>query len=96
MATPTSLTEHADALATLEERILRAVQLVNQLRQEKDEAQKLATTAVSERDEAVATLEGLREENSRLSQELDSLRSERKEVRGRIEKLLGQMDVLAT
>ena len=33
-------------------------------------------------------------ENARLAGELDHLRSERKQVRTRIEKLLGQMDLL--
>jgi hypothetical protein len=33
-------------------------------------------------------------ENQRLTEELDALRSERKQVRGRIEKLLGTIDTL--
>jgi hypothetical protein len=32
---------------------------------------------------------------TRISEELESLRSERKQVRTRIEKLLGQMDLLS-
>jgi FtsZ-binding cell division protein ZapB len=38
----------------------------------------------------------LQEQNNQLSEELDSLKSERKQVRTRIEKLLGQMDLLAS
>ena len=38
----------------------------------------------------------LKAENTRLSEELEALKSERKQVRGRIEKLLGQMDTLAS
>jgi FtsZ-binding cell division protein ZapB len=78
----TTLTEDADALQSLEERILRAVDLVSQLRKEKD--------AVAKANEE------LKAENTRLSEELDTLQSERKQVRSRIEKLLGQMDTLAT
>jgi FtsZ-binding cell division protein ZapB len=82
-ATPTTTRiEDADALQSLEERILRAVDLVAQLRQEKDAA--------------VKTNDELKAENARLSEELEALKSERKQVRGRIEKLLGQMDILAS
>lgn len=77
----TKTTEENDALQSLEERILRAVDLLAQLRQEKD-------AAVKANDE-------LKAENARLAQELESLQSERKQVRSRIEKLLGQMDTLA-
>ncbi|HSP66794.1 MAG TPA: cell division protein ZapB [Bryobacteraceae bacterium] len=62
------------ALAALEERIHRAVDLVSTLR--------------SERDAAVADARKLR-------QELEDLRAQRKQARVRIEKLLGQMDLLA-
>jgi len=71
-----------DALQSLEERIIRAVDLVSQLRQERDAALKVT--------------DDLKVENTRLSTELESLQSERKQVRTRIEKLLGQMDSLAT
>ena len=63
-----------DALATLEERIHRAVDLVSTLRKE--------------RDAAVA-------DAGKLHQELEDLRAQRKQARVRIEKLLGQMDLLA-
>lgn len=85
MAATSTTTPPADtdaALQSLEERILRAVDLVAQLRQEKEAA--------------VQTTEELRAENTRLSEELEVLQSERKQVRGRIEKLLGQMDNLAS
>ena len=82
-ATPTTTRiEDTDALQNLEERILRAVDLVAQLRQEKDAALKAS--------------DELKAENIRLSEELEALKSERKQVRGRIEKLLGQMDTLAS
>ena len=78
-----------DTLASLEERVIRAVQLVNQLRQEKE-------AAVAEKDAALKSLTELQDQNAQLSEELDVLKSERKQVRGRIEKLLGQMDLLAS
>jgi FtsZ-binding cell division protein ZapB len=79
---PTTVSEDADALQSLEERILRAVDLVAQLRKEKDAAVKAS--------------DDLKAENARLSEELESLQSERKQVRSRIEKLLGQMDTLSS
>ena len=65
--------EDDDALASLEERIHRTVELVSTLR--------------TERDAAIADAQQLR-------QELDDLRSQRKQARVRIEKLLGQMDLI--
>jgi predicted nucleic acid-binding Zn-ribbon protein len=65
--------ENDDALASLEERIHRTVELVSTLR--------------TERDAAVADVQKLR-------QELEDLRGQRKQARVRIEKLLGQMDLL--
>jgi FtsZ-binding cell division protein ZapB len=82
-ATPsTTRIEDADALQSLEERILRAVDLVSQLRQERDAALKMN--------------DDLKAENTRISEELETLQSERKQVRTRIEKLLGQMDHLSS
>ena len=82
-ATPsTTRIEDADALQSLEERILRAVDLVSQLRQERDAALKMN--------------DDLKADNTRLSEELETLQSERKQVRTRIEKLLGQMDHLSS
>ncbi len=88
MATP-SVQADNDTLASLEERVIRAVQLVNQLRQEKE-------AAVAEKDAAVKSLAELQEQNTQLSEELEAVKSERKQVRTRIEKLLGQMDLLAS
>jgi uncharacterized coiled-coil DUF342 family protein len=65
--------EPDDALASLEERIHRTVELVSTLR--------------TERDAAVADAQKLRAE-------LEDLRSQRKQARVRIEKLLGQMDLI--
>jgi FtsZ-binding cell division protein ZapB len=80
--------QEEDSLASLEERIRKAVDLVATLR--------------AERDAALAELDSMRKaagsamtDSQRLRQELDDLRSERKQVRTRIEKLLGQMDLLS-
>jgi cell division protein FtsB len=72
-----------DALVELEARILRTVELVATLR--------------SERDAALAELAEARKSSSdsaKTKAEMDTLLAERKQVRARIEKLLGQMDAL--
>jgi FtsZ-binding cell division protein ZapB len=76
-----------DTLAHLEERIQRAVALVVRLRQEKD-------AALKELAETQAAWEESQTTGQKLSQELEALRAERKQVRGRIEKLLGHIDEL--
>jgi len=70
-----------DSLQALEQRIQQAVQLVVRLRQEKDAAVHEAAAA--------------RAETARLTDELKTLHAERKQVRSRIEKLLGQIDQLS-
>jgi FtsZ-binding cell division protein ZapB len=70
-----------DSLSNLEDRIQRAVQLVARLRQERE-------AAVAEAAEA-------RREAARLADEIKTLQAERKQVRSRIEKLLGQIDQLS-
>jgi FtsZ-binding cell division protein ZapB len=69
-----------DNLAHLEERIQKTVALVHRLRQEKD-------AALKELADAQAA-------NGRLTGEVEALRAERHQVRGRIEKLLGHIDQL--
>ncbi len=88
MATPLVQADN-DTLASLEERVVRAVQLVNQLRQEKE-------AAIAEKEAVLKSVAELQEQNNQLSEELETLKSERKQVRTRIEKLLGQMDLLAS
>jgi predicted nucleic acid-binding Zn-ribbon protein len=72
--------EEVDSLASLEDRIQRAIQLVARLRKEKEAA--LADAAAA------------KAEAARLGEEVRTLQSERKEVRGRIERLLEQIDEL--
>lgn len=98
-----------DSLASLEERITRAVHLITDLR-----AQNAALTsrvgALEEQVKGAGTTQheleasnaGLLKERDDLAQkvklqaqELDDIRGERKEVRTRIEKLLSQLDLLS-
>ena len=74
--------QETDSLQALELRIQQAVQLVTRLRQEKEAAVQDASDA--------------RVQAARLSEELKVLQAERKQVRSRIEKLLGQIDQLST
>jgi FtsZ-binding cell division protein ZapB len=74
--------QEKDPLAVLEDRITRTAELVANLRAEKADLEAQLHSALENRDS--------------FRQELDELRSERKQVRTRIEKLLGQMDLLST
>ena len=78
-----------DTLGHLEERIQKAVALVIRLRQEKEAALKeLAATQLALTESQSA--------NEKLASDIEDLRSERQQVRSRIEKLLGHIDQLAT
>jgi FtsZ-binding cell division protein ZapB len=77
-----SPTEDVDTLSSLEDRIQQAIDLVSRLRKEKEAALEEAAAAKAA--------------NGRLSEEVKSLQVERKQVRSRIEKLLGQIDQLGT
>ena len=82
-----SLLPDDDPLASLEERIRRAVELVSTLRAERD-------AAIGELDAARKAAGTSMAEAQKLRQEVEELRSERKQVRTRIEKLLGAMESL--
>jgi FtsZ-binding cell division protein ZapB len=73
--------QDTDTLSSLEDRIQHAIDLVSRLRKEK-------AAALEEAAEARAA-------TARLSEEVKSLQAERKQVRSRIEKLLGQIDQLS-
>jgi len=70
-----------DSLSSLEDRIQQAVQLVSELRQARDAAVQEAASA--------------KREAALLAEEVKGLQAERKQVRSRIEKLLGQIDQLS-
>ena len=76
-----------DTLSHLEERIQKAVLLVHHLRQEKDAA--LRDLAASQ-----AAFSESQAANAQLTEEVEALRTERHQVRNRIEKLLGHIDQL--
>jgi FtsZ-binding cell division protein ZapB len=76
-----------DTLTHLEDRVQKAVALVQRLRLEKDQVQKdLAATKTS--------LEDVQTANLVLTDELEALKNERSQVRDRLEKLLGHIDQL--
>jgi len=81
--------KETDPLDHLEERIQKAVALVNRLRDEKE-----ATVKVC--DALRVDLEEAQNANVQLSGEIETLREERKQVRTRLEKLLGHIDQLGT
>ena len=71
----------SDSLASLEERIQQAIQLVARVRRE--------------REAAIAEAASAKAEAARLAAEMKTLQTERKQVRARVEKLLGQIDQLS-
>lgn len=77
-----------DTLTQIEERILRAVELVNTLRQERDAALRELDTVRKELQQTEAT-------GRTLSEDILSLKAERQKVRGRLERLLGHIDQLS-
>jgi len=79
--------QESDALSRLEDRIQRAVALVLQLRQEKD-------SLTNRLNQTESSLAESRNDNARLSDEIQTLKTERQQVRGRLEKLLGHIDQL--
>ena len=90
-----------DALSSLEERIQKAVELVVQLRAEKDtlreENENLRGENKALHTSNDAALQEAAEQRARAEQvaeEMNALRAERKQVRGRIEKLLSHIDQL--
>jgi|ERR1700678_358018 chromosome segregation ATPase len=82
-----ALTLSANDFAALEDRVLRAVEVVRRERQ--------ARTAAEERaGRAEAQLRDLSLQLEQQEKELSVLRAERDQVRGRVERLLGQLDAL--
>jgi uncharacterized coiled-coil DUF342 family protein len=94
--------EGVDTLASLEQRVQRAVEILGLLRSENQSLSDQLTAVKNERDRAFSELEESRsqlssshEQIAKLSEDLTQLRNERKQVKTRIEKLLGQMDLLS-
>ena len=84
----------SDDLTSLEERIRRIVELVGELRRENAALAQGMKAAATEREQAAGDAAEARAQAAGVKQELESLRAERSQVRGRIERLLGQMDLL--
>jgi len=91
----TAREQEIDSLSDLEDRITRTVELVNTLKQEREELLHRLQGVEAERDQARAEAQSASGRLDALGQEIDELRTERKQVRSRIEKLLGQMDLLS-
>ncbi len=84
---PISLTVSADDFSALEERIIRAVEMVKRERQGRMAAEERAKQAEFELSEVAPRIEAL-------EKELVTLKSERDHVRQRVERLLSQLDAL--
>ena len=76
-------------LVSLEEKIYRTIELLKSAREAKATAERSASRLREQ-------LEEREEENERLRSELVSLRKDREDVRGRVEKLLKQVDSMVT
>jgi chromosome segregation ATPase len=102
---PGTLALSADEFSALEERILRAVNLVKRERLAKAAAEERATAAEAKIAEHIqASVQAaenlnrerdeLQKETASLQKEIDALRAERDQVRQRVERLLSQLDAL--
>jgi hypothetical protein len=86
-AEPGTLTLSVHDFSALEERILRAVEILRRERQAHAEAEERAAQAEAKlRDQAPLV--------EQLQKELNALHAERDQVRQRVERLLGQLDAL--
>ena len=86
--------DDADSLSSLEAQILRAVEMVSVLRQENETLARKLQEAEADRSGARQQAAEAAARQDRLAQELESLRTERKQVRTRIEKLKDQLELL--
>jgi chromosome segregation ATPase len=84
----------ASDFAALEERIVRAVELVRRERQLRAEAEARAASAEARVEQADSERREQMTAADDLSKELAALRAERSEVRERVERLLSQLDAL--
>ena len=87
MADPGALALSVDDFSALEERILRAVNLVKQERLARAAADQRAAQAEAQLREQAPLVD-------QLQKELNALRAERDHVRQRVERLLAQLDSL--
>lgn len=91
--------QQEDTLAGLEERIQRAVELVQTLRRDKAAVEKQLASALkslAEAEEASRAAAQSKSEVTRLMLENESMRKERDNVRRRVERLLETIDNMGT
>jgi chromosome segregation ATPase len=93
-STPATVSLSAQDFAALEERIVRAVELVRRERQLRSEAEARAAAAEARVEHADSALREQMAADDDLRKELSALRAERNEVRERVERLLSQLDSL--
>ena len=86
-AEPAALTMSLDDFAALEDRIVRAVDVVKRERQARTCAEQRASHAEAQMQEQAPRIE-------QLEKELHALKAERDQVRQRVERLLVQLDAL--
>lgn len=84
---PAALTLSADDFSALEERVVRAVELVKRERQQRAAAEERAARLEAQLSEQAPVVD-------QMKQEIRSLRTERDQVRQRVERLLSQLDAL--
>jgi FtsZ-binding cell division protein ZapB len=84
---PGNLTLSANDFSALEQRILRAVDLVRRERLARNLAEERATRAETQMREQLTQVD-------QLEKDINALRAERDHVRERVERLLGQLDAL--
>lgn len=81
------LTVSVKDFSALEERVLRAIEVVRRERQSRAAAEERATKAEGQLHDQSAHID-------HLEKELSALRTEREHVRERVDRLLGQLDAL--
>ena len=84
---PPALTVSADDFSALENRIIRAVEMVKRERQSRMAAEERALKAEGELQQMAQRIEAF-------EREITTLKTERDHVRQRVERLLGQLDAL--
>lgn len=91
---PGTLAVSANEFAALEERVLRAVNLVKRERLAHAAAEERANAAEERAHAAEARIEEQNSQIDTLQKEMNALRGEREAVRQRVEKVLSQLDEL--
>ena len=86
----------ADDFSALEERVLRTVSLLKAEREARAVAEQNATTLQQLLDEQEQLLEEKGAQLSQVQEQLSTLERERDNVRGRVERLLKQLDEIAS